>query len=513
MSRDLLRRLSAYLRPVLLGAALAVVAFTGGTLMLYEARGALPAAGGLLATFAAALAAGLWAGAGADEGDDEPDRAPAGRWILVGIALGVAGVIATVWRVYEGERMGGAARALGLLFIVGIPVYAMGYLLPGLQAWESLADEDAVDGEAGMPAASFVVAVLAGITIGAALAGLVLLPRFSPGILLLGTAAVVTFPLAYPRRGQAAATERTLLMEEQTPFGTLRVEEIAYPGKRQPERRLSQNGEIESGELVRTGAPTFAYIAAAEWLFGQMEAPGLAYLCLGGGAYTLPRRIAERDPRARITVVELDPEVTRAAYRWFGLRPEHGVHSIHGDARMVAQGLPDAAFDRVFLDVYDGTESVPYTLVTLEALRGFSRLLRPGGVVVMNVIGVAEGEGDRRFWSTVRTAREAFGSVRLYQHLGRDFPDRQNFLIAASPEAGVQFPPAAGVFERWDEAEWPRLAGTTVFRDRYADPQERRAPLPSGDGPRPALAADREPLQAEARPADTHPAEAREPGD
>jgi len=466
------------------GAALAVVAFTGGTLMLYEARGALPAAGGLLATFAAALAAGLWAGAGS-EGDDEPERAPAGRWILVGIALGIAGVIATVWRVYEGERMGGAARALGLLFIVGIPVYAMGYLLPGLQAWDALPDGDE---EEGMPAASFVVAVLAGVTAGAALAGLLLLPRFSPGILLLGTAAVVTFPLAYPRRaGSAAATERTMLMEEQTPFGTLRVEEIVYPGKRQPERRLSQNGEIESGELVRTGAPTFAYIAAAEWLFGQLETPGLAYLFLGGGAYTLPRRIAERDPRARITVVELDPEVTRAAYRWFGLRPEHGVHAIHGDARMVAEGLPAGAFDRVFLDVYDGTESVPYTLVTLEAMRGLARLLRPGGVAVMNVIGVAEGEGDRRFWSTVRTAREAFGSVRLYQHLGRDFPDRQNFLIAASPDDGVQFPPAAGVFERWEEAEWPRLAGTTVFRDRFADPQEKRAPLPSGDGARPAV--------------------------
>src|SRR3954463_2068730 len=55
---ELFRRLTAYARPLLVGAALAVVAFTGGTLMLYEARGALPAAGGLLATFRAALAAG-----------------------------------------------------------------------------------------------------------------------------------------------------------------------------------------------------------------------------------------------------------------------------------------------------------------------------------------------------------------------------------------------------------------------------------------------------------------------
>jgi SAM-dependent methyltransferase len=472
LSRDLLRRVGGWSRPLLIGAALAIVAFTGGSLMLYEAGGAMPAAGGLLATFAAALAAGLWAGAPVDD----PEHPPAGRWIGVGLAMGVAGVVATVWRLYEGARMaGGAARAVALLFIVGIPVYAAGYLLPALAAWEGTRDEDD-EGEVdpGTAASTVVTALLAGVAVGAALAGLVLLPRVSPGPLLLGTAAVVTFPLAYPRRPRGPSTEHRALLDEETPFGTLSVVEIVYPGKRQPERRLLQNGEIESGELVRTGAPTFAYVAAAERWFAEVERPGLAYLCLGGGAYTLPRRVAERDPRAQITVVELDPEVTRAAYRWFGLRPEHGVHSIHGDARLVAAGLADASFDRIFVDVYDGTELVPYPLVTLEAMREHARLLRPGGLLLMNVIGVAEGEGERRFWSTVRTAREAFAAVRLYVHLSRDYPDRQNFLLAASAQADARFPAAAGTFEPWPEAEWRRVGGTAVFRDRFADPQ--RAP-------------------------------------
>jgi predicted O-methyltransferase YrrM len=471
-----MRRLGGWLRPFLVGTALAVVAFAGGSLLLYEARGALPAAAGVLATFAAALAAGLWAGAPVDD----PEAPPAARWIVLGIALGVAGVMATGWKEYQGERLGGAARALGLLFIVGVPAYAAGYLLPALAAWEGTQDEGDDGGvDPGVNAAEIITVVLAGVAVGAAACGLLLLPRFAPGTLLLVAAALVTFPVFYPHRPRGAATERQVLMEEQTPFGTLRVVEIVYPGKRQPERRLYQNGEIESGELTRTGAPTFAYIAAGERLFGEMERPGLAYLFLGGGAYTLPRRIAERDPQARITVVELDPEVTRAAYRYFGLRPEHGVHSIHGDARLVAAELPAGAFDRVFVDVYDGTETVPYPLVTLEAMHALGRLLKPGGVVLVNVIGVADGEGDRRFWSTVRTAREAFGAVRLYVHLARDFPDRQNFLIAASPDAGAGFPAAAGSFEGWPEAEWPRLAGTTVFRDRFADPAELRAsPIP-----------------------------------
>ena len=474
-----MRRLGGWVRPFLVGLALAVVAFAGGSLLLYEARGALPAAAGLLATFAAALGAGLWAGAPVDD----PEAPPAGRWIVIGIALGIAGVLATGWRAFEGERLGGLARALGLLFIVGVPAYAAGYLLPALAAWEAVQDEDD-QGEVdpGVATPETVTALLAGVAAGSAACGLFLLPRFTPGTLLLAVAALITFPFAYPRRARGSATRREVLMEEATPFGTLRVVEIVYPGKRQPERRLYQDGEIESGELVRTGAPTFAYVAAGERFFAAVERPGLAYLFLGGGAYTLPRRMAERDPAARITVVELDPEVTRAAYRWFGLRPEHGVHSIHGDARMVAAELPAGAFDRVFVDVYDGTETVPYSLVTLEAMRALGRLLKPGGVLLVNLIGVAEGEGDRRFWSTVRTAREAFASLRLYVHLSRDFPDRQNFLIAASQDPDVSFPEAPGTFEAWPEPEWPRLTGTAVFRDRFADPAELRpSPLHRAD--------------------------------
>jgi SAM-dependent methyltransferase len=465
---------SPFVRPALLGAALAIVAFAGGTLMLYEARGAIPAAGGLLATFAAALAAGLWAGAPVDE----PENPPAARWILTGIAIAVAGLLATVWRVLEGERMGSPARALGLLFIVGVPVYAAGYLLPALAAWEATRDEED-DGEVdpGLSAPVLVCAVLAGVVLGATACGLFLIPRFAPGPQLLGTAAVLTFPFAYPRRARGPATQAQVLHEEETAFGTLRVEEIVYPGKRQPERRLYQNDEIESGELTRTGAPTFAYIAAGERVFAELEQPGLSYLFLGGGAYTLPRRVAERDPRARITVVELDPEVTRAAYRFFGLRPEHGVHSIHGDGRQVAAGLPEGSFDRVFVDVYDGTEMVPYHLVTLEALRELARLLTPGGRVLLNLIGVAAGPGEVRFWSTLRTLREVFGSVTLYHHLGRDYPDRQNFLVVAAPEAGAALPAAAGSFEAWPTAEWPPIAGTLVFRDRFpAPPPEERKP-------------------------------------
>ena len=332
---------------------------------------------------------------------------------------------------------------------------------------EGAADDEEEDADSVGLAGTAAVAVLLGLAIGAALAGLVHLPRVLPGPLLMVMGAILTSPLLFPARPVPTTTER-VLHETETPYNTLRVTETVFAEGRQPELKLYQDDEIESGELSRSGAPSFAYIAAAERWLGDTGRPGMSYLCLGGGAYTLPRRVAEKDPTARVTVVERDPEVTRVAYRYFGLRPEHGIATVHGDARAVAARLPRASWDRVFLDVYDGTEMTPLHLVSEEAMRELGALLAPGGLLLMNAIGVAAGPGSVRLWSTVRTVAEVFPRVVVYSHLGPDFPDRQNFLLAAALEDGPAFPPRAGMFDVWPRAEWPRLPTVAVFRDREA---------------------------------------------
>jgi hypothetical protein len=444
------------LRPSVVGVALGVLAFAAAAVLVVPGGGAAPAAA-LGATLLVSLAAGMWAGApGAADGH------PAWRWLAAAVALGTAAAFASAWGALPLQHTP-LARALALLVLGGVPGYALGSVLPMLAADP---EDDAADdaerrfGEAGRVA----VWVVAGAALGVVLGGMVLFPRFAPGPVLAGVAVLVSAPFYFPHRHVDAGEENTL-WEAETPFGAIRVAEFVFPGKRQPERRLYLNDEIESGEMVRTGAPTFAYIAAAERWLGEVARPGDSYLFLGGGAYTLPRRVAERDGTARITVVELDPEVTRAAYRWFGVRTEHGIASLHGDARSVADALPDASFDRIFVDVYDGSESIPYSLITRESWESVARLLRPGGCVLANVIGVADGEGDRRFWSTVRTFTDVFPDARLYLHLDRGYPDRQNFLLAAPVGDAPPLPSRAGLFDVWPRAEWSSPTGTVVFRD------------------------------------------------
>jgi spermidine synthase len=470
-------------RAALAGLALGVVAFAAGSLILYEAGGVLAAAGGLVATFAAALAAGLWAGSPGVRAD----QAPTWRWVGAGVAVAVAGGFGTLWTFFGWERFGGPGRAFALLFLVGVPVYALGFLLPALVAWGAgynpVGDDDERRDEARRRGAEeTVLAVLAGSAVGAALSGLILLPTFSPGLLLLGLGATLTFPLFFPKdaAGPPESDER-VVHEEETAYGVVRVTETVHPGgKRQPELRLYVDEEIESGELERSGAPTFAYVATAERWLRDVTPDGASYLFLGGGAYTLPRRIAEDDPAARITVVELDPAVTRLAYRFFGLRPEHGITTLHGDARAVSQTLRPGEWDRVVVDVFGGGEQVPHHVVTAEALAVLRGLLRPGGVALLNLIGVARGEGECRLWSVVRTVAAVFPAVRMYVHLGRDFPERQNFLLAASADPSFSFPPSAGRFEAWPADAWPALPCAGVLRDRADGAQTQAAPPAAG---------------------------------
>ncbi|HEX2203653.1 MAG TPA: hypothetical protein VHG91_10160, partial [Longimicrobium sp.] len=194
MRPDLLRRTLGAARALVVGLALGVVAFAAGSLILYEAAGALDAAAGVVATFAAALAAGVWAGSpGA-----RADTPPAGRWILAGAALGLAGLFATAWGIYQAERLGDVGRAAALLFLVGVPVYALGLLLPALIAWErgeddvSDHDDDESDGAraGGLGGGTVAALVGVGVAVGAVGAGIVFLPAVEPGPLMLGTAAL-----------------------------------------------------------------------------------------------------------------------------------------------------------------------------------------------------------------------------------------------------------------------------------------------------------------------------------
>ena len=464
----------------LVGIALGIVAYSGAGLVLYDTAGLLVGTTGLVATLLFALGVGIWAGAPAAREEQLP---LVSRWVLAGVATAIAGTFSTYWSLYGNSIDGFIGPVLALLVLVACPVYALGLVLPVLlESAERAHDEhdDSGDGDWGA-LGSVCLGLFVGAVAGVLLSGLVFIPRLAPGPILLILAIVLLIP-SLARDEPMAGTEE-VLFERGTPYGVVRVVEIVYPGQRQPERRLLLNGEVESGETVRSGAPTLSYVAAAEALLADSTEAGAACLFLGGGAYTLPRRIAERDPQAEITVVELDPQITRTAYRFFGLREEHGITSVHGDARAFLNSAGSSEWDRMYVDVYGGAEALPHSLLTVEALVRMSAVLRSGGLLTMNLIGSLAGDEAPRFWSVVETVRHVFPKVQLYLHFGRDYPDRQNILIAATHDLELALPDRAGLFEPLPAEESQPHGGAVILRDLEESPAPARRRDPSSSVP------------------------------
>jgi predicted membrane-bound spermidine synthase len=162
--------------------------------------------------------------------------------------------------------------------------------------------------------------------------------------------------------------------------------------------------------------------------------PVFRVLFVGGGGYTLPRLIEQQYPNAEIHVVEIDPAVTRVAYRFFGVAHDTAIRTINADARWYAMHATEP-YDAIFIDAFNDL-SVPYHLTTREFTAELRRLLAPDGVIAANVID--DYANGRFLASYARTLESLFGAdqVAVLAEAPEDVESaRSTFVVVASAEA------------------------------------------------------------------------------
>ncbi len=141
----------------------------------------------------------------------------------------------------------------------------------------------------------------------------------------------------------------------------------------------------------------------------------LAVLNLGGGGYLFPRYLERYFPTARIEVVEIDPEITKAAISILGLPKDSSIRIHHMDARNYIEDLNRRKhsgenilpFDFIFCDVVSGGVAVPYHLTTHEFNEKISQLLTPQGLYVVNLIDTVSAK-PRFLEAMIDTLSETF---------------------------------------------------------------------------------------------------------
>ena len=153
---------------------------------------------------------------------------------------------------------------------------------------------------------------------------------------------------------------------------------------------------------------------------------------IGGGAYTLPRAWQAASPDARITVSEIDPEVTRLAREQMWVS-DAGIDIRHEDAR-TALGKSVERYDAVVGDAFTDI-AVPSHLVTVEFFQLIKTRLNADGLYAMNVVDHLPDMPA--LLAVYRTLNEVFDHVEVFAEEG-DFltGGRTTFVLFASASPG-----------------------------------------------------------------------------
>ncbi len=158
-------------------------------------------------------------------------------------------------------------------------------------------------------------------------------------------------------------------------------------------------------------------------------------LLVGGAGCSFAKEYLHRYENASIDVVEIDPQMTEIAKKFFNLPENPRLKIIHEDGRVYLNRVEAGKYDAVFMDAFGSLLSVPFQLTTVEAVRKIDRALTDDGVVIFNLGGAIQGDASRFLQAELKTYAEVFPHVYLFK-VNADYTDEQlqNLIIVALKE-------------------------------------------------------------------------------
>jgi spermidine synthase len=195
--------------------------------------------------------------------------------------------------------------------------------------------------------------------------------------------------------------------ERQSSGVSVRV--VAADGGR---RRLLVDG-LEAA-VVDPDDPTHLDFPYMRWIadvldVGWRAGVPLRAVHVGAGGCVLPRYLAAARPGSDSEAYELDAAVLAALGSVLDLRAQPGLRIRLGDGRALLAGRPARSADVVITDAFSGPV-VPVHLTTVEFQGEVRRVLRPGGVHLVNLI---DGPPLRAARRQAATLLDAFSEVVL----------------------------------------------------------------------------------------------------
>lgn len=223
----------------------------------------------------------------------------------------------------------------------------------------------------------------------------------------------------------------------------------------------------------------FEYVQAFADVLDAMPAGPLAVTHVGGGGCTLVRYVAATRPGSPQIVLEPDEAVTALVRTRLPFARGTRVRIRPVDGRAGVAALGSGSADVVVVDAFVGGR-VPADLTTTEFVADVRRVLRPDGIVLMNIADGPPGSYARR---VVATVGSAFAHACVIGDAAVLKRRRFGNLVVAG-RGGLPLP-VEGIVASASRAAFPRrvLAGAELDQwvagaERLDDAGAMRSPAP-----------------------------------
>ncbi|MEU3598589.1 polyamine aminopropyltransferase [Streptomyces sp. NPDC006798] len=251
---------------------------------------------------------------------------------------------------------------------------------------------------------------------------------------------------------------------ETTPYQDIVLtRSTAFTGS--PDLRLFLNGDLQFSSVDE-----YRYHEAL--VHPAMSGNRSSVLILGGGDALALREVLRYDDVDRVTLVDLDPAVTRLARTYGPLRELNGdalrdprVTAVNADAFNWLRDA-DQRYDTVVIDFPDPDTAALAKLYSVEFYHLLGRVLNPGARVLVQ--GGSPFFAPKTYWSIVESVREAGYSTTQYQV---DVPSFGNwgFVLATRGKGGPAPEPRLA-----DGAPQLRFLDAAVLKASTVFPVDRR---------------------------------------
>ncbi|MBU1567636.1 MAG: fused MFS/spermidine synthase [Proteobacteria bacterium] len=192
-------------------------------------------------------------------------------------------------------------------------------------------------------------------------------------------------------------------------------------------------------------------------------------LVLGGGGFSFPKYALAHYPDLQIDVVELDPGIVDLARQHFALEDNSRLRILEEDARVFLENN-QTSYDVILCDVFTSHYSIPFHLVTVEAIRRLRDALTPSGVVLVNVLASQKGQSSDFYAAYYQTLKTTFAEIRVFAvHNPVDVRMWQNLmLVGFSSPFSATVPVQAELQEMLANQISPPTKIIAPFTDEFA---------------------------------------------